>query len=83
MREKITRILENILEIPKDAIINKEENAEWDSLNHVRIIAELQEEFNIKIPSNEINNLNSIDNIEKFLKKRIVNYHKDENTSFF
>ena len=79
MREKIINILENILEIPGDEIINKEENAEWDSLNHVRIIAELQEEFNIKIPSVEINNLNSPDNIENFLKKRKSNHQKNEN----
>ena len=82
MREKIINILENILEIPGDEIINKEENAEWDSLNHVRIIAELQEEFNIKIPSVEINNLNSPDNIENFLKKRKSKHQKNENSAF-
>jgi acyl carrier protein len=82
MREKIINILEDILEIPGDEIINKEENAEWDSLNHVRIIAELQEEFNIKIPSVEINNLNSPDNIENFLKKRKSNHQKNENSAF-
>jgi acyl carrier protein len=40
----------------------------WDSINHIRIILEIQKKFKIKIPNSKFSELNSFNKIENYLK---------------
>ena len=40
----------------------------WDSINHVNIILELEKNFNKKVPTSRISKLNNIKNILKYFK---------------
>lgn len=67
MLSKIVKILEDVLECDVDQYTSIDNCDEWDSMNHVNIILELQEEFNIKIPFEEIDKLKSLKAIEFYI----------------
>ena len=72
----------------KDAIINvfkrvfdsetinsetsQQNMGKWDSINHLRLIVELEEEFNISFDPEEIIVMKSINSIENIVKGKIV-----------
>ena len=41
----------------------------WDSLNHVQILFNIEEELGIQFPINEIQNLNSIGDLVRLMNK--------------
>ena len=73
----------------KDAIINvfkrvfdsedinsetsKQNMDKWDSMNHLRLIVELEEEFNISFEPEEIVEMKSIVSIEDIINKKKTN----------
>lgn len=66
MRERIKKIMAelfnvNIETIPDEATIKEIEN--WDSLNHIKLIMEIENEFNIKFDTEVIPELNSLEKI--------------------
>lgn len=70
MENRIKKILENVLEISVDENISSLNCEDWDSMNQVNIILELQEEFGIKIPMDDVMKLNSYSSILDYIKKR-------------
>ncbi len=64
---KTIQILENITESHIDLDSSRENTTAWDSLNHVRLLLELNESFSIKIPFDFFGKLNSIDEIVNFI----------------
>ena len=53
MEEKLLEIVSIVLGIDKNNInlnTNREDIEEWDSLNHIRLVAEVEEYFGISIP---------------------------------
>lgn len=67
MVSKIIEILKDVLECDVNQYTAVDNCEEWDSMNHVNIILEIQEEFNIKIPFEEIDKLKSVKSIEYYL----------------
>jgi len=65
---KIIDILKDVLECEVNKSTNTENCDEWDSMNHVNVILELQEEYNIKIPYEDIDKLKSVKDIEEYFK---------------
>lgn len=69
---KLIKIFETILNVKKkefkDSLSTKNCKS-WDSLNHIKIIIALQEDFNLKISPIEQNNLLSVKIIKKFIEK--------------
>lgn len=63
MREKITNLIEDILNLPSGTI-NEETTIEevdgWDSLAHVLIIGELESQLGISIPLDEAIEITSV-----------------------
>ena len=55
--DKIKFIISTLLNVPKD-IVNNESSPhtikKWDSINHLKIILSLEEEFNLKFSKEEI-----------------------------
>ena len=41
----------------------------WDSLNHVQILFTIEQELGIQFPINEIQNLNTIEDLVNLMKK--------------
>ena len=72
MTDKIIEIVKSILE--NDQISEKtlkEDIENWDSMNHLRIIFEIEEHYDIQIEPDEMNDFNSIENIKRIILKKI------------
>jgi len=57
----------NLESIENDA--KQEDYPEWDSLTYMRIIAAIEDSFDIHITRENINNFNSVSNIVKEVEK--------------
>ena len=69
---KISKIISRHTKI-KEELINFETSTEtvdrWDSLAHINIIVDLEKEFNIKIKTAKVAELNSVKSIAQYLNK--------------
>jgi acyl carrier protein len=69
MIEKIKKIIKNVLEIGEVSDdICQETCVEWDSMNHLRLVVELESEFNISFDPLDIIEMDSLDAIEKKIR---------------
>lgn len=71
LEETVILIVANIMDVSEDEITlnSSVENVEsWDSLNHLKLIVALEEEYNISIPEDSIFELNSVEDIVKYLE---------------
>jgi acyl carrier protein len=69
-RSRIVRLLADILqvEIPDDVDdFRRETCEEWDSVNHLHLVMELEEEFEITLEDEQAANLTSLRDIESAL----------------
>ena len=73
IEKKLENIFKEIFKIKKkiNLNINIENEKNWDSINHMKLMIALEEEFKIKIPTIEQQNLISFKIITNFIKKRI------------
>ena len=73
IEKKLENILKEIFKIKKkiNLKITIENEKNWDSINHMKLMIALEEEFKIKIPTIEQQNLISFEIITNFIKKRI------------
>ena len=74
MEEKVIGIIARILEvdiedIEMDTAIG--DLPEWDSLHHLQIIIELQNEFNIKYPKEDLAELEDVSDLVALTKELI------------
>jgi acyl carrier protein len=72
MKEQIKRVMAQTFDIPvsditDDAEINK--LAMWDSLSHMILMLELENEFGVSIPTEKMTTLLSLDQIEAYLQE--------------
>ena len=65
---KLIKLLEEVLECELNEDSDSENCEEWDSMNHVNIILELQDTYEIKISSTEIDKLKSVKMISNYLQ---------------
>ena len=70
MEEKIKNVMSIVLEVPAEEI--KEDSSfrnleNWDSLNHMKLIAALEEEFNIQLNEQDIIEMQSFKLIRHIL----------------
>ncbi len=66
MEEKIIDIITRILEVDREDIEMDTaigDLPEWDSLNHLRIITELEEEFGIKYSQSDLAELEDVSDL--------------------
>ena len=73
IEKKLENIFKKIFKIKKkiNLKINIKNEKNWDSINHMKLMIALEEEFKIKIPTIEQQNLISFEIITNFIKKRI------------
>ena len=80
MEERIKIIMADSLEVElafigKDASIHT--IAQWDSLQHLRLVMALQEEFDVRFTDREIPDLVSFAAIQEAITKKMKSYGKD------
>lgn len=71
--EKIARIFSETLGLNFSEVgegISRDTTPEWDSLNHLMLLTEIEKEFKIKFKAAEITKIKTIRDIETILKQR-------------
>lgn len=71
--QKLIDILSEILECDDIEMIKNNQFMEfesWDSLNHIRLILKLEEEFEMKLSGEEIAKINSYDSLKKVIEAK-------------
>lgn len=72
--KEIYSLIANILNIPIDKInLNTgiDNQSDWDSLNHILIMNEIEKVFGISLSPNDIINMINVESISNILKKYI------------
>jgi acyl carrier protein len=72
MREQIKEVIKKtfgISEVTED--ISQKNCTKWDSMNHLNLILELESEFAISLEPEEISEIKTLDDIEKYVKIKI------------
>ena len=80
MEEKIIILIARVLGVPKSEIeLDTEigELPEWDSLRNVEVIAQLEQEFNVKITSDMIMDLEDVSDIVDLIESLIDWYDSE------
>jgi|TARA_B100001059_G_C17813091_1_gene573477 acyl carrier protein len=76
MEDKIKSIFIKVLKLDlklENFDVNlKYKDNNWDSINHLRIILEIEKEFNIQIPQNEIPFILSYKEVLKHINKNAI-----------
>lgn len=70
--EKLSKIFKTVFgqHTEISAHTNREDVPEWDSLSHLSLILELEEEFHLGLTPEEIENMKSVDEILKVIQIR-------------
>lgn len=71
MEDKLIAVIAEALEIDKGSLnLNTEKNEieEWDSLAHLIIITQIESEFHIKVPFENVNEIKRIEDFLKYIK---------------
>ena len=74
MEQKVIKIISKLLEVETneidlDTIIG--DLPEWDSLHHLMIIKELEDEFNIKFSQEDLSDLEDVSDLIELTKEMI------------
>ena len=70
MREKIKEVLKRVFELDEVSNdISQGNCAKWDSLNHLNLVVELEDEFGVSFEPEDIAEMKSFEVIEKKLKE--------------
>ncbi len=67
-KEAIINTISDILKRQVDENTVKDEIQEWDSLKHLQIIMEIEEQFNVVIPIEDLSKINSVKDILNILR---------------
>lgn len=71
MKEKILKIVEQVLNTKVDENTSQKNCSEWDSLRHLNLIIELEMEFDISFEPEEIAKLTNVQIIESLIKEKL------------
>ncbi|MDT8420524.1 MAG: acyl carrier protein [Desulfuromonadales bacterium] len=74
MIEKIKKIFSEILEVKIDEINNEfgpDDTEMWDSMNNLRLITAIEEEFNVRFSMNEIEEMLNFGMVLNTLNKHL------------
>ena len=71
MEEKILNIMRDVFEDDTiDATIDQRNNENWDSLRHLNLISELEDEFDVEFEPEEIAEMTSFDKVKEILSSK-------------
>lgn len=70
MESKFFKVVADVFEINKEQLnwdLKRDQISEWDSLAHIVLISELEEEFNLSIPIEEVPEIKTLWDFKKYL----------------
>ena len=73
LHRKIVGIFADILQIEVDSDvedIDRDEIGSWDSVSHLRLVAEIEEVFEMALSDEEVTTIGCLRDVEKILMKR-------------
>lgn len=73
MNERLVKVFARIFKIPESEIkesISRDNTVEWDSLNHLMLLTEVEKEFEIKFTASDTLKMKSFRDIGNFLKQK-------------
>lgn len=73
MKETINEIIVEILELDADneEQMDREKNAEWDSIKHLEIIMAVEEEFDIRFSSVEVTKIKNVIDLHSMVEEKV------------
>ena len=72
MKEKVFKILKDVLEMDEVSMNTSQDNCEnWNSLRHLNLVSELEDEFDVEFEPEEIAEMHSVNSIIEMIKKKL------------
>ena len=72
MKEKILKIISQVLKTEVDENASQKTISQWDSLHHLNLIIELEVEFDVSFEPEEIAEMKSFSKIEELIESKII-----------
>jgi len=71
--EKLFKIFKDILKVNSDEIsnISQNNNKNWDSVNHMHLIMDIESKFNIYLDENDVVRIKDYNSCAKIIEKKI------------
>ena len=73
MEDKLRKIFANVLKISESEVsdsTSRENTVEWDSLNHLMLLTEIEKDYKIKFTASDTLKMGSFKKISDFLKQK-------------
>lgn len=72
MKEKVLEILTNVLETEEISMDTSQNNCEnWNSLRHLNLVSELEDEFDVEFEPEEIAEMISVEKILETIQSKL------------
>ena len=72
MEEKVFKIMKDVLEMDEVSMNTSQDNCEnWNSLRHLNLVSELEDEFDVEFEPEEIAEMKSVNNIIEIIKEKL------------
>lgn len=74
INEKINKILADILDLDDDRIsedLTPETAENWDSMNHLRLVTAIEQEFSISLSMNDIQSIQNVSKLRELVHQHI------------
>ena len=67
----VFRVLFNLPDIESNDNLTAKDISGWDSFNHVNLIINIEEEFNVRFSNSEVGDLQNVGNLKTLLASKI------------
>lgn len=72
MKEKVIKIMKDVLEMDEVSMNTSQDNCEnWNSLRHLNLVSELEDEFDVEFEPEEIAEMHSVNCVIEVIKKKL------------
>ena len=72
MKEKVVEIMKDVLEVGVISTDISQENCEnWNSLRHLNLVSELEDEFDVEFEPEEIADMKSFEKILEIIQSKV------------
>lgn len=72
MKDKVIKIMKDVLETEDISLNTSQDNCEnWNSLRHLNLVSELEDEFGVEFEPEEIAEMHSVNSIIEIIKKKL------------
>ena len=72
MNRSVEEIIAEVIDVDRSQVTDdatRETLPSWDSLSHLQIIAEIESEFGIKIPFEDVSKIHTVADFSRYIRK--------------